>query len=135
MIIVSACLAGKKCRYDGKHKEQAEISELVAQGKAIAVCPEELGELPTPRPPAENVAGKLITIDGKDVTLNYKKGAELSLQIALENNCTQALLKSKSPMCGCDKVYDGTFSGTLTNGDGEFTKLLKANGVQVISID
>lgn len=133
MIIVSACLAGKKCRYDGEHKEITDISELVAQGKAVAVCPEELGGLPTPRPPAENVDGKLLTIEGKDVTFNYKKGAQMALEIAMENSCTDAYLKSKSPMCGCGKVYDGSFQGQLTDGDGEFTKLLKAKGVQVKS--
>ncbi|MFG1485412.1 DUF523 domain-containing protein [Halobacteriovorax sp. RZ-2] len=135
MMIVSACLAGKKCRYDGEHKKQQLISDLVAQGKAIAVCPEELGGLPTPRPPAENVDGKLITIDGEDVSVNYELGAQRSLEIALENSCTKALLKSKSPMCGAGLVYDGSFAGNLIEGDGEFTKKLKENGIQVQAID
>ncbi len=135
MIVVSACLAGKKCRYDGQHKEISDITRLVLEGKAVPVCPEELGGLPTPRPPAENVDGKLITVEGNDVTLAYKTGAQEALKIAREYGCDQAILKSKSPMCGAGLVYDGSFSGKLIEGDGEFTKLLKQHGVQVIAKD
>ncbi|EQC43810.1 DUF523 domain-containing protein [Bacteriovorax sp. Seq25_V] len=135
MKIVSACLAGVECRYDCKSQERAEIIEIVERGEAIPVCPEQLGGLPTPRTPAELIEKKIITRDGKDVTNKYNLGAEQALKIAKLSNATEALLKSKSPMCGCGKIYDGTFTGNLIEGDGVFTKLLKENGVIVKSID
>ncbi len=135
MIIVSACLLGEKCRYDGNHKRAPELLKLLEDDKYIAVCPEQLGGLTTPRDPAEKVEDKLITINGKDVTLNYKKGAKEALRIALQNRVTKAYLKSKSPMCGHGKIYDGNFSGTLKDGDGVFTKMCKVNGIDVKAID
>ncbi len=133
MIIVSACLAGIKCRYDGKSKPCQEIIDLVKQGKAIPVCPEQLGGLTIPHVPSEQKDNKVISKDGDDVTSEFKKGAETALKIALDNNCNKAILKSKSPSCGCGKIYDGTFSGKLIDGDGIFTKLLKKNNIEVIT--
>ncbi len=135
MKIVSACLAGIECRYDCKSQERAEIIEIVKNGEAIPVCPEQLGGLSTPRTPAEIRENKIMTRDGKDVSNEYNMGAQQALKIALLSGATEALLKSKSPMCGAQKIYDGTFSGTLTNGDGVFTKLLKENGISVRSIE
>lgn len=133
MIIVSACLAGVKCRYDGKANPSDKVNELVKEGKAVLVCPEQLGGLTTPRPTAEKVGERVLTKDGVDVTPQFIKGAKESLKIAKENGCNEAILKSKSPSCGCGKIYDGTFSGKLIDGDGIFTELLKKNNINVSS--
>ena len=133
--IVSACLAGLKCRYDGASKERADIIKMVANGEAIPVCPEQLGGLPTPRTPAEIVDDKVLSVKGEDVTLNYDLGANEALKIASMVNCEEALLKSKSPMCGCNEIYDGSYSGKTISGDGIFTRLLKKAGIKVSPID
>lgn len=133
MKIVSACLAGIKCRYDGSAKPCQKVIELVMRGKAIPVCPEQLGGLPTPRSPAENKGNKVFTKDGEDITFQFKKGAEEALKITKLANCDEAIIKAKSPSCGSGKIYDGTFSGELIEGDGIFAKLLKENNIKVFS--
>lgn len=133
MKIVSACLTGVRCRYDGKVKPCRKVVALVRQGKAIPVCPEQLGGLSTPRPPAEQKERKVFTKEGKDVTKAFKSGAKEGLKIAKLVGCKVAILKSKSPSCGSGKVYDGTFSGTLIDGDGVFVALLKKNGIKVLT--
>ena len=109
--------------------------DLVQNGRAIPLCPEQLGGLPTPRDPAELVKGRYITNKGADVTQQYTQGAKEALKMALLAGASKALLKSKSPMCGCGQIYDGNFSGDLVSGDGEFTKLLKNNGISVEEIE
>lgn len=106
---------------------------LVAEGKAIPVCPEELGRLGTPRLPSEQRGDKVFSKDGKDVTAAFQHGAEEALKIGVEAGATQAILKSKSPSCGVGFIYDGTFSGKLIPGDGVFTRLCKANGMRVMT--
>ncbi len=133
MKIVSACLAGIKCRWDGEARPCQKVIELVKQGKAMPVCPEQLGGLTTPRTPAEQKEDKVFTKDGKDVTAQFERGAEEALKIAKLVNCDGAILKSKSPSCGSGKVYDGTFSGKLINGDGVFAKILKKNNIKVFT--
>ena len=133
MIIVSACLAGIKCNWEGKAKPCKRVMELVKNNKAITVSPEQLGGLNTPRIPAEQKGNKVITKEGKDVTSEFNQGAKISLNIALENNCTKAILKSKSPSCGCGLIHDGTFTKKLIKGDGVFTKLLKKERIKVIN--
>lgn len=133
--IVSACLAGFHCRYDCASQERESIKLMVQNGEAIAVCPEQMGGLPTPRTPAEQIGEKVISKTGTDVTAEYEKGANEALQMALLVNAEEAYLKSRSPMCGCGTIYDGTFSGTLTEGDGVFTKKLKEKGIKVHSVD
>jgi len=135
MKIVSACLAGIKCRYDGEAKPCQKVLDLIKQGKAIPICPEQLGGLTTPRNPAEQKENKVFTKNGEDVTSQFENGAEEALKIALLANCDVAILKSKSPSCGCSKVYDGTFSGKLIDGEGVFAKILKKNNIKVISED
>ena len=136
MKIVSACLAGIECRYDCGSKKNIDIIEMVKSGQAIPICPEQLGGLSTPRVPAE-IKDQILVFnkDGIDITMEYYKGSQEALKIAQLSGTTQAYLKSKSPMCGCGQVYDGTFSGNLVEGDGIFTQLCKENGIEVISID
>ena len=135
MMIVSACLAGFPCRYDGKAKPCAEAVELVRAGKAIPVCPEQLGGSPTPRPPCEIRSGRVIDTSGADRAESFHRGAQAVLTLAQTYGATQALLQNRSPSCGTGWIYDGTFSKTLTAGDGITARLLKENGIQVIGID
>lgn len=107
--------------------------KLASEEKAVPVCPEQLGGLPTPRAPAEQTGDKVFTKDGRDVTKEFVKGAEEGLKIAKLLNCKEAILKAKSPSCGCGKIYDGTFTGKLISGDGIFAKLLKQNGIKVVT--
>ncbi|VBB09124.1 Hypothetical protein LUCI_4410 [Lucifera butyrica] len=131
MIVVSACLAGVECRYNGSSCTVPQIAVMVRQGKAIPLCPEMLAGLPTPRPPAEQRNGRIIAAGGEDQTAAYLSGAELGLKIAILIGYQEAIVKSKSPTCGCGLIYDGTFSGRLIPGDGLFAKLLKENGIRV----
>ena len=131
MIVVSACLAGEPCRYNGTGCVCPAVAELVSTGRARAVCPELLGGLSTPRAPAEIVVGRVMTVDGDDVTDSYHAGAQLALKLARQAGCQLAILKARSPSCGCGQIYDGSFSGRLIPGDGVFAALLKATGIMV----
>lgn len=131
MFIVSACLAGIGCRYDGASKPCEYVIRLVAAGQAIPVCPEQLGGLPTPRLSAERIGEKVVRKDGVDVTREFERGTEEALKIARMVHATSAILKSRSPSCGCSKIYDGTFSGKLVDGNGTFTEACLQNGIQV----
>ena len=133
MIIVSACLAGINCRFDGRNNENKEIVKLVNEGKAIPVCPEQLGGLSTPRKPCEIKNGRVINEDKEDVTEYFINGANKVLKICEKYNCKKAILKSKSPSCGSDKIFNGEFNGVSIDGDGITTMLLKENGIEVIS--
>jgi uncharacterized protein YbbK (DUF523 family) len=133
MIIVSACLAGIKCSHDGKARECRKVSELVSAGKAVPACPEMLGGFPSPRERIELRDGRAFTESGKDVTDAVKNGAEAALLIAQRAGCGSAVLKARSPSCGCGMVYDGTFCGKLVDGDGVFAAMLKKNGIKVVS--
>lgn len=133
MKIVSACLAGIRCAYDGKHRKNKEILELVKKGEAIPVCPEQLGGLPTPRIPSERKGQLVVNRNGKDVTCYFERGAEEALKIAKIVKCDCAILKSRSPSCGIGKIYDGNFSNTLITGNGVFADLLIEEDIEVIS--
>ena len=136
MIAVSACLAGYRCRYDGEAKENTEIVALVKSGKAIPICPEVLGGMPTPRSPSERMPdGSLCNIHGEDVTAFFKKGAEETLRICQLYGVTYALLKSRSPSCGCGEIYDGSFSGKTREGNGMTSELLLRHGIAVKAVD
>ncbi len=132
-ILISACLYGDFCKYDGGMNYFDRIDLLKRKATLIPVCPEVLGGLSTPRTPAEILGDKVINSDGKDVTAEYKKGAEIALETALKNDCKIALMKAKSPSCGSGKVYDGTFSKALVDGDGIAVKRLRDDGIQVYS--
>lgn len=140
MYIVSACLAGVNCRYDGKNNEIKEISKLVKAGEAVAICPEQLAGLLTPRASAEIVIDengnkKVITKHGEDVTVQFNEGAKKTLEIAKIVGAKCAILKSKSPSCGCKIIYDGTFSKKLIEGNGITSELLLKNGIKVFTED
>lgn len=134
-ILVSACLAGVDCKYNGGNNETKKIIELIKNNDVILVCPEQLGGLKTPRDPAENIGNKVITDKGVDVTKEFNKGAEEVLKLAQKFNVKKAILKSRSPSCGMGKIYDGTFSGKQIDGNGVTAELLLKNGIEVISSD
>lgn len=130
-ILVSACLLGLECRYDGRDNLKPEIKKLLREHCLIPVCPEVMGGLPTPRVPAERVGDRVIAQNGSDVTAAYEKGAREALKLAQLYGCQAAILKERSPSCGVGVIYDGTFSHTLTEGDGVAAYCLRKNGVQV----
>lgn len=130
-ILVSACLLGVACRYDGKSKPHPAVLALQTQHQLIPVCGEIFGGLPTPRTPAERVGDRVLTRDGRDVTAEYIRGAEEVLALARRMGCKVALLKERSPSCGTGEIYDGSFSRTLISGDGVTAALLQKNGIAV----
>ncbi|MBQ7777963.1 MAG: DUF523 domain-containing protein [Oscillibacter sp.] len=130
-ILVSACLLGVRCRYDGASKPNETVLRLRKHHTLIPVCPEQLGGLATPRPPAERQGAAVRTQSGVDVTEQYRKGAEEALRLCRLYGCEAAVLKERSPSCGSGAVYDGSFSGVLTTGDGVTAELLAAHGIPV----
>ncbi|MBQ3075753.1 MAG: DUF523 domain-containing protein [Clostridia bacterium] len=134
-LLVSACLLGTPCRYDGKSKPSEKVLSLKEKFDLVPICPEVSGGLPIPRLPCELYNGKVLRKDGEDMTFFYEKGAQIALQLARENNCSIAILKEKSPSCSPHLHYDGTFSGTLTPGMGITAKLLSQNGIRVLGED
>lgn len=130
-IIVSACLLGEKVRYDGTGKPVEGIIALSDRYELIPVCPEVLGGLPIPRPRSEIRDGRVFSIDGIDVTKEFKSGADKVLKLCIESGATKAILKAKSPSCGKWRVYDGTFGGILIDGNGIACDLLLENGIVV----
>ncbi len=130
-ILVSACLLGLCCRYDGASRPNQLVLEKIKDTVLIPVCPEQLGGLATPRVPAERQGEQVMTRTGIDVTEQYRLGAAQTLELARLYDCHQAILKAKSPSCGKGQIYDGTFSGTLTVGDGVTAELLRDNGIVV----
>ena len=131
-ILVSACLLGVRCRYDGKSKPHPAVERLMEQHTLIPVCGEIFGGLPTPRVSAERQGERVVTADGRDVTAAYRRGAEEVLRLAERYGCTAAVLKERSPSCGSGRIYDGTFTGTLTDGWGVTAELLRDHGICVI---
>lgn len=133
-LLISACLLGEPCRYDGKSKPLDEniLSAIRSAYELVAVCPEVAGGLPTPRVPSERKGRRVLRRDGEDVTSYYGRGAAEALALVRKYDIKLALLKERSPSCGVGRIYDGTFSGTLTDGDGTTAELLKAEGIKVI---
>ncbi|MEN8153146.1 MAG: DUF523 domain-containing protein [Acidobacteriota bacterium] len=134
-ILISACLTGEKCRYDGKNQLDKRVVDLAGKYDLISVCPEKLGGLKIPRPPAEIVPGregKVMDETGKDVTELFIKGAEKTLEIIRSKGIKVAVLKDKSPSCGSRFVYSGDFSGTLVEGIGITAELLIDKGIKVL---
>ncbi len=134
-ILVSACLLGVSCKYDGGHNRNEQVAALKDRFHLIPVCPEQLGGLPTPRIPSEIRGRCVFARDGADVTENFARGAQEALHLAQMFGCRCAVLKARSPSCGSGLIYDGTFSGTKTAGDGVTAALLKKQGIRVYSED
>ncbi|MFF4764045.1 DUF523 domain-containing protein [Streptomyces sp. NPDC001292] len=140
-ILVSACLRGVPCRFDGRHKVSSEIEEAAGGREVVLFCPEVAGGLPTPRRPAELVGGdghdvldgaaRVVDDTGLDVTAEFVDGARRALAAARNAGCTEALLMPRSPSCGRGAVYDGSFAGKLVPGDGVTAALLERNGIAV----
>lgn len=143
MKLISACLVGCRCRYDGGSKSIDVYERLVEQGEAVFVCPEQLGGLSTPRPPAQIVGGtgedvldghaRVVTDAGVDVTDEFIRGAEEALRMAKMVGAKEAILKERSPSCGSSMIYDGTFTEGKRPGDGVTAALLKRHGINVYS--
>ena len=134
-ILISACLLGCRCRYDGGSKMHPAAAAMAERYELVPVCPEQLVGLPTPRPPAERVGDRVLTAAGGDVTEQYRRGAEEALRLCRVTGCEAAVLKERSPSCGCGAVYDGTFSGVLAAGDGVTAALLKEAGIPIYGED
>ncbi|MBP1743678.1 MAG: hypothetical protein H6Q58_656 [Firmicutes bacterium] len=144
MILVSACLCGTNCKYNGGNNLNREVLGLLAEGKAIPVCPEQLGGLATPRSAMEISGGtgadvldgraRVVSSSGTDTTENFIRGAREVLSIAKAAGAKEVILKAKSPSCGCGLIYDGTFSGRLIEGNGVTAELLIRNGIVVITV-
>ena len=132
-IIVSNCLLGCDCRYKGDNCKNDKIIDLALSHILIPICPEQMGGLPTPRNPSEIVGNRLISNKGDDVTEEYMRGANIALNIALLNHVDFAIMKTKSPSCGKGKIYDGTFSGGMIDGNGVTVDLFLKNGIEVYS--
>ena len=132
-ILVSACLLGIDCKYSGGNNYNEKVLEYIKDYEVIPVCPEIMGGLSTPRPPSERVGNKVINNQNIDVTKEYIKGANETLKLAKLFDVKKALLKAKSPSCGKGKIYDGSFSGTLIEGNGVTVDLLQSNGIEVIT--
>ena len=130
-LLVSACLMGLHCRYDGKSNELPQLDRLMEEYTCIPVCPEMFGGLPTPRQPAERRKERIVDRNGRDVTDAYIRGTAEVIRLARLNGCKAALLKERSPSCGCGAIYDGSFTGRLIEGDGLTAQMLRRQGVAV----
>ena len=134
-ILVSACLLGINCKYDGGNNLCETVRALMDDNVLIPVCPECLGKLPTPRVPSEIVGGMVTTAHGENVDRQFRDGAAQALEIARENNIDLAILQSRSPSCGLKQVYDGTFTGTLKTGRGVFAQMLTEKGYKTLDVE
>ena len=132
-MLISACFLGLDCKYSGGNNALGDkvIAELMEKYRLMPVCPESYGGLPSPRLPSERVGERVLAKDGADVTEQYKKGAAAALRLAKLFGCKIALMKERSPSCGHDSIYDGSFTGRVVPGDGVAAELLKQNGVTV----
>ena len=131
-VLVSACLLGVSCRYDGQSKAYPLVEELCRRHEVVPVCPEQLGGLPTPRVPAERQGAQVVTKEGGDVTAQYLRGAAEAVRLARKLGCTVAILKERSPSCGSGEIYDGSFTGTLSAGFGTAAEALRVAGIRVM---
>lgn len=130
-ILISACLLGLSCRFDGAKKPCAKAIKLNETETLIPFCPECMGGLSTPRPPAERQGDRVVNSEGAEVTAQYQKGAQEALLLCQALGIRKAVLKSRSPSCGKGQIYDGTFSKTLIEGNGVAAELLLRNGIEV----
>ena len=134
IILVSACLLGENCKYDGGSNRNEWLLKLGEEHTLIPVCPEMLGGLPAPRSPSEIVGGIVMGRDGRSYDSAFRNGARAAFEIAKESGAELAILQSRSPSCGVSEIYDGTFSGAKIPGSGVFASLLKQEGFRVLDI-
>jgi len=134
-ILVSACLLGENCKYNGKNNYSERVVKYLEGHEVILVCPEVLGGLPTPRDPSEIVDGVVTNCKGVNVDMQFWKGAKEAFRIAEENSIDLAILQSRSPSCGVRQIYDGSFTGKLIPGQGVFAQLLEKNGFRVMDCE
>lgn len=134
-ILVSACLLGKNCKYNGGNNLNQRVLDFIEGHEVIGVCPEQLGGLSTPRLPAEIVDGVVMNKEGISVDAEFRKGAQAALAVALENKVDLAILQSRSPSCGVKEIYDGSFSGKKIKGQGVFANLLAAHGIKALDAE
>lgn len=134
-IMVSACLLGHKCKYNGGDNFSAAVKEFIKGHEAIPVCPEVSGGLPVPRTPCEIANGEVVTSSGRSRDREYREGANLCLEAAKKHKIDLAILQSRSPSCGVNQIYDGSFSGKLIKGSGVFASLLTENGFKVVDAE
>ena len=134
-IMVSACLAGENCKYNGGSNRNEKVLRLIKENEAIPVCPEQMGGLPTPRVPSEIKEGVVTARDGRSVDKEFRSGAAKCLEIALRERPDMIVLQSRSPSCGVKQRYDGTFTGTLMEGAGVTAQLLMENGFRCIDVE
>lgn len=132
-VLVSACLLGVNCKYEGGNNENNQVLKYLEDKEVIPICPEIMGGLPTPRDPSERVGNKVFSNKGIDVTENFKRGAEETLKLAKKLNVTKAILKARSPSCGYQKIYDGTFKHQQIDGYGITAELLKDNNFTILT--
>lgn len=134
-IAVSACLLGENCKYSGGNNLNEKVMSFIKGHEVIPVCPEVLGGLPIPREPSEIVDGIVKHKDGSSVDEEFKRGAKKALDIVLKNQCELVILQSRSPSCGVNEIYDGTFSKRTIPGQGVFVKMLMENNVKVLDVE
>ncbi len=139
MYIISACLLGENCKYNGSNNDHDGVRAFIKDKDYILLCPEVLAGCGVPRPPAEITEGRVYNKLGSDVTEDFEKGAKMTYELAearareLDQPIEKAILKAKSPSCGCGRIYDGTFSGKIVSGDGFTAAFLKAKGIAVLT--
>ena len=132
-IMVSACLLGENCKYNGGNNLSKKVMKFIEGHEVIPVCPEVMGGLPTPRVPSEIVNGVVTMTDGRNVDEEFRKGAQIGLDLAKKNNVDLVILQSRSPSCGVNTVYNGEFTNTKVNGSGITAGLFKKKGIKVIT--
>jgi uncharacterized protein YbbK (DUF523 family) len=133
-IAVSACLLGENCKYNGGNNYSEKVKNYIEGHEVIPICPEVLGGLSTPREPAEIDCGIVKNKDGTSVDAQFRKGAELALDIVIKNQVELVILQSRSPSCGVNTIYDGSFTGKIIPGQGVFAELLKKNNIKAIDV-
>ena len=134
-ILISACLAGENCKYNGGNNRNAKVLRLMEDHEVITVCPEQMGGLPTPRVPSEIRDGVVTAQDGRVVDAEFRAGAKKCLEIAMREQPDLIVLQSRSPSCGVKQRYDGTFSGTLVDGAGVTAQLLMEKGFRCVDVE
>ena len=134
-IAVSACLLGENCKYNGGNNFSEKVMRFTEGHEVIPVCPEVLGGLPVPREPSEIVNGVVCHKDGTSVDKEFRRGTELALEIVKKHNTDLVILQSRSPSCGVNSIYDGTFGGKQVAGQGVFAKMLEENGIKTVDVE